>query len=310
MEKICVILVNYNGKEYNDKCIDSIFSSTIAEKIQIVVVDNASSDGSRESLHEKWDGNKRVHIIDLAENSGFAKANNVAIRWAIENGITHYLLLNNDTEIEIDAIEKMWKCHEENACIVTPKIFYADKSNILWCAGGKFSPIIMKPVQIGENEENSEKYNKDYDCGFANGCAIFFDEHILQKTGLLDESFFLYYEDTEFSMRAGKCGVGIRYCAGAIVYHKVNGSTKGNQNYRNVYYITRNWLIYAKKHLGKKLIIFWIYFLLNRLAWCVTWMMAGRFQMCRATFMGIKDYFVWAHKPDLYCDKLDDNRLI
>ena len=78
MEKICVILVNYNGKEYNDKCIDSIFSSTIAEKIQIVVVDNASSDGSRESLREKWDGDKRVHIIDLAENSGFAKANNVA----------------------------------------------------------------------------------------------------------------------------------------------------------------------------------------------------------------------------------------
>lgn len=310
MEQICVVLVNYNGKEYNDKCIDSILNSTIADKIQIVVVDNASSDGSAESLYEKWGGDHRVHIIELDENVGFAKANNVGIRWAMKNRIAHYLLLNNDTEVEPDAIERMWRCHEEYACIVTPKILYADKRNVLWCAGGKFSPIIMKPVQIGENQENSEKYNGDYECDFANGCAVFLDEQILKKTGLLDESFFLYYEDTEFSMRAGKCGVGIRYCAGAIVYHKVNGSTKGNQNYRNVYYITRNWLIYAKKHLGKKLIIFWIYFLLNRLAWCVIWMMAGRFQMCRATFMGIKDYFVWAHKPDLYCDKLDDNRLI
>lgn len=310
MEQICVVLVNYNGKEYNDKCIDSILNSTIADKIQIVVVDNASSDGSAESLYEKWGGDHRVHIIELDENVGFAKANNVGIRWAMKNRIAHYLLLNNDTEVEPDAIERMWRCHEEYACIVTPKILYADKRNVLWCAGGKFSPIIMKPVQIGENQENSEKYNGDYECDFANGCAVFLDEQILKKTGLLDESFFLYYEDTEFSMRARKCGVGIRYCAGAIVYHKVNGSTKGNQNYRNVYYITRNWLIYAKKHLGKKLIIFWIYFLLNRLAWCVIWMMAGRFQMCRATFMGIKDYFVWAHKPDLYCDKLDDNRLI
>lgn len=310
MEQICVVLVNYNGKEYNDKCIDSILNSTIADKIQIVVVDNASSDGSAESLYEKWGGDHRVHIIELDENVGFAKANNVGIRWAMKNRIAHYLLLNNDTEVEPDAIERMWRCHEEYACIVTPKILYADKRNVLWCAGGKFSPIIMKPVQIGENQENSEKYNGDYECDFANGCAVFLDEQILKKTGLLDESFFLYYEDTEFSMRARKCGVGIRYCAGAIVYHKVNGSTKGNQSYRNVYYITRNWLIYAKKHLGKKLIFFWIYFLLNRLVWCVIWMMAGKFQMCRATFMGIKDYFVWAHKPDLYCDKLDDNRLI
>lgn len=304
MEKICVILVNYNGKEYNDKCIDSIFNSTIAEKIQIVVVDNASSDGSRESLHEKWDCDKRVHIIDLAENSGFAKANNVAIRWAMGNGITHYLMLNNDTEIEPDAIEKMWKCHEKNACIVTPKIFYADKSNILWCAGGRFSPIIMKPVQIGENEENSEKYNKDYDCDFANGCAIFLDEQILQNTGLLDESFFLYYEDTEFSMRARKKGIPIRYCADAIIYHKVNGSTKGNQSYRNVYYITRNWLIYEKMYLGNKLWIFGIYFLLNRLVWGGIWIFQRKPQMFKAICLGIKDYFIWAYKPGLYHDKL------
>ena len=102
----------------------------------------------------------------------------------------------------------------------------------------------------------------------------------------------------------------IRYCAEAIIYHKVNGSTRGNQSYRNVYYITRNWLIYAKKHLKNKLIIFEIYFLLNRLAWCGIWIVTGKAQMCRAIFMGIRDYFVWAYKPDLYSDKLDDNRLI
>lgn len=308
MEKICVILVNYNGKEYNDKCIDSIFNSTIVERIQIVVIDNDSSDGSRERLHKKWDCDERIHIIDLAENSGFAKANNIGIHWAMKNGITNYLMLNNDTEIEPDAIEKMWRCHEENACIVTPKIFYADKSNILWCAGGRFSPIIMKPVQIGENKENSERYNKDYNCDFANGCAIFFDEKILKRTGFLDESFFLYYEDTEFSMRAKQKGIPIRYCAEAVVYHKVNGSTKGNQNYRNVYYITRNWLIYAKKRLGKKIWIFWIYFLANRLIWGGIWIVTGKPRMCQAIYMGIRDYLIWKYKPELYSDKLEEGK--
>ena len=306
MEQICVILVNYNGLKYNDKCIESIFNSTIAEQLRIVVVDNASSDGSRESLHKKWDCDQRIYIIDADENLGFAKANNLGICWAMKNGITHYLLLNNDTEIEPDAIEMMWKCHEEFDCIVTPKIFYADKRNILWCAGGRFTSIIRKSVQIGEGEKDSEKYTQDYYCDFANGCAVFLDEQIIQKTGLLDESFFLYYEDTEFSMRAEKLGIPIRYCAEAVIYHKVNGSTKGNQSYRNVYYITRNWLICEKLYLGKTLWIFWVYFLLNRFLWSGIWLITGRYQMCWAVFIGIRDYFVWVHSPDLYKDKLEE----
>lgn len=70
MEKICVILVNYNGKKYNDNCLSSIFASTIADRIQVVVVDNASSDGSVESLQENWGSDNRVHVIRSGENSG------------------------------------------------------------------------------------------------------------------------------------------------------------------------------------------------------------------------------------------------
>ena len=303
MEKICIVLVNYNGKSYNDKCLASIFESTVADQIQVVVVDNHSSDGSRESLYEKWGNDNRVHIIALDENAGFAKANNVGLRWAMKNGITHYLLLNNDTEIEPDAIECMWKCHEENDCIVTPKIYYADQKNVLWSVGGRFTPVIKKPVQVALNERDSDKYNQNRDCDFANGCALFFDEDILNRTGLLDESFFLYYEDTEFSARAQKKGIRIRYCADAKIYHKVNGSTKGNHSQVNVYYITRNWLIYCKMYLGWKIGLFWAYFTLNRLAWGIIWLMQGKPQMLKAMMQGIKDYFVWVRKPDMYCDK-------
>lgn len=303
MEKIGIILVNYNGVIYNDKCLLSIFNSTVSDKIQVVVVDNHSSDGSREELHQRWGADNRVHIIDLDENVGFAKANNVGLRWAMEKGITHYLLLNNDTEIASDAVEKMWQCHEENNCIVTPKIYYADQRDILWSAGGRFTPVIKKPVQIGLNEKDSYKYSQSLDCDFANGCAMLLDDDILKKTGLLDESFFLYYEDTEFSARASKEGVRIRYCADAKVYHKVNGSTKGNHSRANVYYITRNWLIYGKMHLGWKMCLFWLYFLPNRLVWGVIWLVQRKPQMLNAMIQGIKDYFVWMHKPNLYSDK-------
>ena len=304
MEKVCIILVNYNGAVYNDKCLVSIFNSTVSDKIQVVVVDNCSTDGSRENLYEKWGNDGRIHMIDLVENVGFAKANNIGLKWAGSVGIPHYLLLNNDTEIAPDAIENMWKCHEEHNCIVTPKIYYADQRDLLWSAGGRFTPVIKKPVQTGLNEKDSDKYNQDVDCGFANGCALFLDEKILKQTGFLDESFFLYYEDTEFSARARKQGVKIRYCAEAKVYHKVNGSTKGNYSWANVYYITRNWLIYSKMHLGGKMWLFWLYFLPNRLVWILIWLMQRKPEMLKAVWQGIRDYFIWLHKPDTYSDKL------
>ena len=303
MEKTCIILVNYNGAAYNDKCLTSIFNSTVSDKIQVVVVDNCSSDGSRESLYKKWGIDNRVHIIDMMENSGFAKANNAGIQWARKAGISHYLLLNNDTEIAPDAVEYMWRCHEKYACIVTPKIYYADQKDVLWSAGGRFTPIIKKPVQVGMNEKDTGKYNQDRYCDCANGCALLFDEEILQKMGALDESFFLYYEDTEFSMRAGKKDIPIRYCADAVVYHKVNGSTLGNQSSANVYYITRNWLIYSRMHLGWRHYVFWLYFFINRLIWMTIWLVQGKVKMLYAVVSGIKDYFTWASGSIEYCDK-------
>lgn len=303
MERICIILVNYNGFMYNDKCLQSIFDSTVADRLQVVVVDNCSSDGSREELHEKWKDDARVHIIDMDENVGFARANNEGLRWAMKQGISCYLLLNNDTEIEPDTVERMWKCHKENRCIVTPKIYYADKRDILWSAGGSFSPVIKKPVQTGLNERDSDQYSQDRECAFANGCALFLDEEIIKEIGLLDEDFFLYYEDTEFSMRACKKGVRVRYCADAKVYHKVNASTKGNQHQSNVYYITRNWLIYSKKTLGIKMVLFWIYFILNRFAWSIIWLLQRKPKMIRAIFCGVRDYLVWVYDPQNYKDK-------
>lgn len=312
MEKICVILVNYNGQKYNDNCLASIFASTVADRIQVVIVDNGSTDGSLKSLQDTWGGEKRVHIIPLNVNSGFAKANNVGIRWAMEQGMNYYLLLNNDTEIAGDAIEQMWKCHKEKGCIVTPKIYYADQKDVLWSAGGRFTPVIKKPVQMGCNQKDFGEFSKNRDCDFANGCAVFLDRTILEKTGLLDESFFLYYEDTEFSMRAHKMGIPIYYCAQAKVYHKVNGSTKGNQSEANVYYITRNWLIYVKLHLGWRRILFWPYFILNRLVWGFLWLLQGKPQMIGAMCSGIKDYFVWRDRPEEYHDQYichrDDDR--
>ncbi len=294
-EKIGVVLVNYNGKQYNDKCIASILSSTVKEQIHIIVVDNASTDGSLELLRRNWaESREQVMIISLKENYGFSRANNEGIRVLQRQGIRNFLLLNNDTEIDSHAIEKMFRDQKRTGAIVVPKIFYADKPDIIWCAGGGFSKIIKKQIPYGYNKQDNEKFRKSGYCDFANGCCLFLTEEILNRLGFLDESFFLYSEDTEYSLRAKERGVPIWYCADALVYHKVNGSSKGNERPENAYYITRNWLMCSRMHMGKRFIIFCIYFFCNRLAWAVIWAAQGKWRNLRAIWQGVYDYCRWS----------------
>ena len=296
-EKISVILVNYNGKKYNDACIASILNSTFSNRIQIVVVDNASGDGSLEALESRFAGDGRVHLIALDKNYGFSKANNEGIRWSMEQGIEYFLLLNNDTEIEQDAIERMWLCHRKAKSIVVPKVLYADRRDRIWCAGGSFTPVIRKAVQRGLNRRDEGQFNKSEKCEFANGCAMLLSKEIIEKIGFLDERFFLYYEDTEYSLRALEKDIPIWYCADAVVYHKVNGSTRGNEKPANAYYITRNWLLCNRLHMcGKghrsvRFLLFFLYFVCNRLVWLLIWFLQGKRAMCVAVFRGMEDFF-------------------
>lgn len=297
-KKISVILINYNGIKYNNACIASILNSTIAECIQIVVVDNASTDDSLSELCAKWSGNEQVHIIALDDNYGFSKANNEGVSWAIDQGIDYYLLLNNDTEIQPDTIERMLRYGQQAKGVVVPKVLYADRRDVIWCAGGTFSPVIRKAIQRGLDQTDNGQFNVSGECQFANGCALLLSREIVERVGFLDERFFLYYEDTEYSMRATEKGVAIRYLSDAVVYHKVNGSTGGNEKPANAYYITRNWLLCNSLHMrdvkgvGGKLqfFLFIIYFICNRSAWFLIWFLQGKKEMCMGLLRGIRDF--------------------
>lgn len=296
-KEISVILVNYNGREYNDRCIESLLRSTVSACIQIVVVDNASTDGSLEALRARWDEEDRIHVISLDQNYGFSKANNEGIRWSLEQGIDRFLLLNNDTEIAPEAIERMLAYQRDRGGIVVPKVLYADGTDTIWCAGGDFTPIVKKAVQRGLNQKDRGQFDKSGVCGFANGCAMLLSKEITEKIGFLDERFFLYYEDTEYSMRAAEHGVPILYCADAVVRHKVNGSTKGNEKPANAYYITRNWLLCNRLHMHSegrisvRFLVFAVYFICNRLAWMLIWLARGKGAMCIGAFRGIRDFY-------------------
>ena len=124
LQKIAIILVNYNGKEYNEECIKSIFNSSY-DNLEVIVVDNDSKDGSPELLREQF-GNK-INLIMTGKNLGFSGANNIGISKALENGCEYVVLLNNDTLIDKDLISNMIKASkEENNAVISPKIYLKD----------------------------------------------------------------------------------------------------------------------------------------------------------------------------------------
>lgn len=290
-EKISVILVNYNGMSFNDACIQSILKSSIRDSLEIIVVDNASTDGSLEALQKVWGDQEKVHIIALDDNYGFAKANNIGIRWAMEQGYSTYVLLNNDTDIQEDTLERLLKCSQEHKALVVPKVLYADRPGVIWYAGGKLTPVIWKPVHRGLNRKDTGQYDREEKCDFANGCCLLMTKEVIEKIGYLDERFFLYYEDTEYSLRARAAGVEIWYCGQAVVYHKVNGSTRGNEKAANAYYITRNWLLCNEKSMNTlQFQIFKAYFILNRITWMIIWEVQGKKYMNKGVIAGICDY--------------------
>lgn len=289
--KLAVILVNYNGKKYNTACIDSILASTGIAAPKIIVVDNASQDDSMCRLEEQYRGREQLELIRLDNNYGFSYANNVGMRRALKWGADHVLLLNNDTEIRPDMLLRLQECAQRHPdSMIVPKIYYSDDRKRIWSAGGAVSSVVRKVRHIGINEIDEGQYDEERKIGFATGCCLWIPAEVLKRAGMLDERFFLYYEDTEYSFRLHKLGIAIYYCPDAVMYHKVGASSKGAGSALCAYYIARNWLLCNRQHLGGRYPLFVLYYMANRAACCFIWLMRGRIELVRATIKGIRDY--------------------
>ena len=288
LEKIAIILVNYNGKEYNEECIKSIFESSY-KNLEVIVVDNDSKDGSPELLREQF-GDK-INLIMAEENLGFSGANNIGIKKALEDGCDYVVLLNNDTLIDKDLIYNMLNASkEENDAVISPKIYYYDNKDIIWSAGADMRWKKGVTDQRGINQKDNGSYNKREEVEFGTGCCLFIPSKVIKEVGYLTDDYFLYYEDTDYCMRVRERGFKIVYEPTAILYHKESASTGGNLSKLYIYYNTRNRLIFNKRFNSKNKMSYMPYFYVSRLVKCALWAIKGRSDLVRITFSAINDY--------------------
>lgn len=224
-----VIVLNYEGENYLSKTVDSLLKLEYPkDRYEIIIVDNASKDGSREVIEKYGD---KVKALFLMENKGFSAGNNVGIRVAKGE---YVCLLNNDCIVDKNWLIELAKTADKdpdifavNSKIMLGKTDKIQNAGIIVFPDGYARDRGAVPVNgIQEYEEDHGQYNKEENVDAACAAAVLYRKSILDRIGLLDESFFMYYEDVELSERAKKHGYRIVYCPKAIAFHEHAKSSK------------------------------------------------------------------------------------
>ncbi len=254
---VAVILVNYNNETDTIAAVGSLKKITYPNH-KIFIVDNGSAEKSVSKLRPLAGGN--IELIETGKNLGFSGGNNAAIKKALSENFDYVLLLNNDTEVEPDFLDKLVAVAESDAKIgvAGPKIhFFSDRKRI-WFGGGAFSWFGGgKHLHFDEIETAIAK-QKPEETGYMTGCAFLIKAKVIKEIGLLCEDFFLYYEDTDWSLLARKAGYKIMYVPAAKIYHKVSRTTSALGNPTIHYYHIRNALLLSKRQ-APKIILAGIY---------------------------------------------------
>lgn len=247
-----IVIANWNGEKLIDKCLESLENQSFKD-FKIYIIDNDSKDNSKEVIKTY---NKRLNIdlIEMSYNSGFAPANNIGIKKAINDGCDYILTLNNDVEVPINSLKNAMNeiySNEEFDVFQLFMINYFNK-NVCDAAGLKFKKDLI-PVQVGFKESVSDILSKDDIIieGVCAGAAIY-STRALEKVKLddnnyFDSNFFAYFEDVDLSLRLKAAGFKFKLLRESIVYH-MHSATGGKTNGFKEYYLTRNLFMYTKRN--------------------------------------------------------------
>lgn len=246
-DKIGIVIVNYNGEKYQNDALRTIYDSSY-ENFEVIIVDSGSKDNSIALAKEYY---PNIHYLLQQENVGVAKGNNIGIHYAIEELKAEYvLLLNNDVELDKYTLEYLINNADENS-ITVPKIYYYEPHNMLWFAGGGMVWNKGESEHWGNFEVDKGQYDVQIDITYSPTCCMLVHKSVFERIGDMDETVFMYFDDTDFCARVNEAGIKIKYIPKSIMWHKVSSAGGGSDSKVQVYYMTRNKLYYMNKHKDK-----------------------------------------------------------
>ena len=291
---VYIIILNWNGWKDTIECVDSCLQLRYPA-FRILVVDNASSDGSETILRAQF---PHIELMQTGANLGYAGGNNVGISHALANGADYLWLLNNDTKVDPGALDEMVRVAIDDATVamVGPKILLHSRPQYLNCVGSTINLLTGQPRLIGLGEKDDGRFDGNKEMDSLSGCSLLVSKEIVEKVGLMDERFFLYYEETDWILRAKRAGYRMMYVSQAKIWHKVSASIGGHQSPLMLYYMTRNNPLLMRRNAGDAafacyLLIYLCLVIPKKMINVLIFNKVKRYQKMTALLKGVCDYF-------------------
>jgi GT2 family glycosyltransferase len=274
---VSIIVVNYNGKRFLNRCLSSLLRADYSN-FEVIVVDNGSSDGSLSAANKVFAHDCRLKIIKNDANVGIAEANNIGLGHAQGK---YVVFLNNDTVVDTGWISELIKVMESDVSIVAAqsKLLLMDHPTRYDCAGG-FIDYNGDTYARGYFARDTGQYEKIEEIFTCKSAAMIIRRDALHRIGLMDSTYFFYYDDTDFCWRIWLAGYKVVYVPFSVVYHKGGGSTPkelSKQFFLQIYLLNRNRIMTLVKN----------YALRNLIRYLTPWLIK---EIGRIVFAGLRGY--------------------
>jgi GT2 family glycosyltransferase len=249
--KIGVVTVLYQSAPMLPEFFASLAAQTHRD-FQLFAVDNASTDDSL-ALCSALGG--QCAVIANEENDGVAAANNQGIAAALADGCEYVLLLNNDVRFGPDLfVQLLAGIHTEHCQMTTPLMLYYSAPETIWCAGGGFQHWLGERPRHFAQDQRDTGQSPSRPVEFTPTCCALIHRSVFARIGVMDERYFLYWDDTDFMLRAHRAGVRLCLIPNARLWHHVGALAASEFTLR---YATRNHAYYLRKHLAAPLAALW-----------------------------------------------------
>lgn len=293
---VSIIIPTYNREKEVLECINSLFNISYPN-FELIVVDNASEDNTVVSIKEKFPNIKNLKIIELNQNFGAVGGRNEGIKHARGE---YLCFVDSDNIVDKDFLNELVELAEidEKIGFVGPKMYYFNDPKQIWYAGAEINLLTSKTKYIGLNEIDKGQYDIAREVGHIPNVWLV-KRVVIDKIGLIDTSYVMHYEESEWAMRARMAGYKIMFCPQAIVYHDIplpdgRKSLRGCIGFDNpyrIYYAARNRMLYMKRFASRLnyaifLLIFNNFFLLM---YCIILLSFKRIDLIKAYIKGYVD---------------------
>lgn len=226
--RVVVIVLNWNGESDTSACLDSLAAQQDAT-FEVLLVDNASVDGSGERLHTRYPA---IAYLQTRENIGYAGGNNLGIAWALDREAEWIVVLNNDTVLAPDCLHQLLAAASNDSRIgaLSPLVTRYDDPSRVWFAGGHLDKSRAVGVHDGENVSVAQWVETHaiaaparpwHPCTFLCGCCLLLRAEALRSVGPFRADFFAYVEDLELSYRLVRAGWTLGWVPSARLAHRV-----------------------------------------------------------------------------------------